>query len=113
MLFLNQKRPDSIESLNSPKFSKLGLIVGQKLLKLVNYFLFLFIGAYRTIGTTYFGGSCKFHPSCSQLALEAIDLGNPVEAVKIIVKRLSKCHPLSRSSGYDPIYKYLKAAHAE
>ncbi len=32
----------------------------------------LFMGAYRTLGTNHFGGSCRFEPSCSAYAVEAI-----------------------------------------
>ncbi|MDZ4661948.1 MAG: membrane protein insertion efficiency factor YidD [Pseudomonadota bacterium] len=113
MLCLNQKKSVFIKSFNSRKCSEPGLTIGKKLAQLANYFLFLLVGAYRTIGTTYLGGSCKFHPSCSQLALDAIELKNPTQAVGIIFKRLLKCHPFSNSSGFDPISKYLKVANAK
>ena len=37
--------------------------------------------------------SCRFTPTCSNYALEAIKKKNLITAVKMIIKRISKCHP--------------------
>lgn len=64
--------------------------------------LLLFIGAYRTIGTTHLGGGCRFEPSCSEYALEAAKLHPPHKAVRLIAMRVSRCRP-GGSFGYDPV----------
>ena len=46
--------------------------------------------------------SCRFTPTCSNYALEAIKKKDLITAVKMIIKRISKCHPWG-GSGYDPI----------
>ena len=46
--------------------------------------------------------SCRFTPTCSNYALEAIRKKKLITAIKMIVKRISKCHPWG-GSGYDPI----------
>ena len=71
-----------------------------------NYFFkmlaLFFIGLYRTVGTQFLGGNCRFTPSCSQYAHDAFHKHNFLCALKMVLKRLSKCHPFG-SFGYDPV----------
>ncbi|MHB1505934.1 MAG: membrane protein insertion efficiency factor YidD [Sulfobacillus sp.] len=46
--------------------------------------------------------SCRFVPSCSQYALEAISRHGAVRGGVLALGRLSRCHPL-HSGGYDPV----------
>ena len=50
-----------------------------------------------------FAGSCRFEPSCSQYAYEAIERFGVAHGVWLGSKRLLRCHPLSRKFGYDPV----------
>jgi uncharacterized protein len=52
-------------------------------------------------------GSCRFHPSCSEYAREAIQTMPLFEAVIAIAKRLLKCTPFSHG-GYDPVQKQME-----
>jgi putative membrane protein insertion efficiency factor len=47
-------------------------------------------------------GCCRFYPSCSEYAAEAIENMPVGEAIPLIVKRVLKCHPFSRG-GFDPV----------
>jgi putative membrane protein insertion efficiency factor len=50
--------------------------------------------------------SCRFTPSCSAYALEALKLHGPVKGLWLTAKRLSRCHPVSwlgGASGPDPV----------
>lgn len=50
--------------------------------------------------------SCRFTPSCSAYALEALKLHGPVRGLWLTARRLSRCHPISwlgGSSGIDPV----------
>jgi len=50
--------------------------------------------------------SCRFTPSCSAYALEALKLHGPVKGLWLTAKRLSRCHPISwlgGASGVDPV----------
>jgi putative membrane protein insertion efficiency factor len=49
---------------------------------------------------------CRFTPSCSVYALEALKIHGPVKGSWLTLKRLSRCHPiawLGGSSGFDPV----------
>ena len=46
--------------------------------------------------------SCRFYPSCSNYALEAIERYGAVHGGWMAVKRVARCHPFS-PGGYDPV----------
>ena len=47
------------------------------------------------------GGHCRFEPSCSQYAIDAVRKHGPWRGSWRTVKRICRCHPLS-TGGYDP-----------
>ena len=46
--------------------------------------------------------SCRFVPSCSQYAIDAIELHGPVRGAVMALLRLLRCHPFCHG-GYDPV----------
>lgn len=48
------------------------------------------------------GATCRFYPSCSAYALEAVQKYGAVKGCFLAVKRLLKCHPF-HPGGYDPV----------
>lgn len=46
--------------------------------------------------------SCRFTPTCSQYALEALKKHGPIKGLWLTVKRISRCHPWG-GSGFDPV----------
>jgi len=65
--------------------------------------LFIYIiKFYRFALSPVLGSRCRFSPTCSNYALAAMMSKSTLVALKLIVVRLSKCHPL-HSGGYDPV----------
>ena len=50
-------------------------------------------------------GSCRFLPTCSEYAKQAVEKYGPAKGTLLAAKRLSRCHPFHRqkSSEYDPV----------
>jgi putative membrane protein insertion efficiency factor len=63
--------------------------------------LFL-IRSYKKLLSPLFGQHCRFFPSCSNYAYEAIDKHGLVKGLYLGIKRLLKCHPL-HPGGVDPV----------
>jgi len=64
------------------------------------------IRAYRLLLSPMMPGRCRFNPSCSAYALDALDQHGPVKGLWLTVRRLARCHPISwlgGSSGFDPV----------
>jgi len=46
--------------------------------------------------------SCRFVPTCSQYAIDAIELHGPWRGMYLAIRRLLRCHPFNRG-GFDPV----------
>lgn len=57
---------------------------------------------YQIMISPILGGNCRFFPSCSKYAYEAVSIHGSVKGSLLALKRLSKCHPFN-PGGFDPV----------
>lgn len=57
---------------------------------------------YRTFISPLKPPTCRFYPTCSEYALQAIDEHGPLIGMKLAVVRICKCHPF-HPGGVDPV----------
>jgi len=50
----------------------------------------------------WLGGNCRFQPTCSTYAIEALQTHGVLRGSWLTVKRITRCHPWG-GSGYDPV----------
>ena len=62
-----------------------------------------FVSSERGVLSFFTGGRiCRFHPSCSQYMLEAIEKRGVFRGLLLGLKRVGRCHPWN-GGGYDPV----------
>ena len=64
--------------------------------------LLALIRAYQYVLSPWVGGSCRFWPTCSEYAREAIEQHGPLKGSWMMGTRLVRCHPYGRG-GVDPV----------
>lgn len=72
----------------------------------------LFIRFYRRWLSPLKPPTCRFYPTCSQYALEAIEIHGALKGSWLSVKRICKCHPF-HPGGLDPVPPRKKSDHAQ
>ena len=60
------------------------------------------IRLYRLIGSPWVGRNCRFQPTCSEYALEALARHGALRGSLLTLRRLSRCRP-GGGEGYDPV----------
>ncbi len=64
--------------------------------------LILLVDAYRLTLSPLFTGACRYVPSCSLYAREALERHGAGRGTLLAVRRILRCHPF-RPGGYDPV----------
>jgi uncharacterized protein len=62
----------------------------------------LLVHLYRVVISPLKPPSCRFYPTCSAYALEAIIKYGPLKGTSLSVKQILRCHPLN-PGGFDPV----------
>jgi putative membrane protein insertion efficiency factor len=57
---------------------------------------------YRYTLSPLLGPRCRYMPSCSAYALEALQVHGPIRGSWLAFRRITRCHPL-REGGFDPV----------
>ena len=70
--------------------------------RIFSLLLIIPIKIYQIIISPLLGPSCRFTPTCSHYAVEAIQKYGPFKGSWLSFKRILKCHPWG-GSGYDPV----------
>jgi putative membrane protein insertion efficiency factor len=60
------------------------------------------VHAYQLLLGPILGSSCRFTPSCSSYAIEALERHGAIRGTWLSVRRVLRCHPFQRA-GYDPV----------
>jgi len=68
----------------------------------INFFVSIIHLYQACLSPFFFAPCCRFYPSCSQYAIEAIKLYGPAKGSWMGIKRILRCHPLN-PGGYDPV----------
>jgi len=71
-------------------------------LKILSYPFILLIKFYQYVVSPLLGPKCRFTPTCSQYAVEALKKHGLLKGGWLTVKRISRCRP-GGGSGYDPV----------
>lgn len=68
----------------------------------LKFIFLLLIRAYQLLLSPMLGASCRFTPTCSQYAMEAIRKYGALKGGWLAVKRIARCHPWG-GHGHDPV----------
>ena len=60
------------------------------------------VHAYRLLLSPWVGRSCRFHPTCSVYALEALERHGALRGGRLTLRRIARCHPFG-GSGIDNV----------
>ena len=71
-------------------------------MKFISLILIIPIKLYQILISPLLGPSCRFTPTCSQYAVEAIQKYGPIKGSWLAFKRIIRCHPWG-GCGHDPV----------
>ena len=69
------------------------------------------VRAYRLIFSPWVGSNCRYQPTCSAYALEALHIHGGLRGSWLAAKRIARCHPFG-GDGYDPVPRHEEHDHA-
>jgi len=64
--------------------------------------LLIFIKFYQNFISPFMGQNCRYYPTCSAYATEAIEKYGSLKGATLAVKRVLRCHPF-HAGGFDPV----------
>lgn len=64
--------------------------------------LILVVRGYQVVLSPHLPASCRYYPTCSHYAIEALGKHGALRGGWLAVKRIARCHPF-RPGGFDPV----------
>ncbi len=68
----------------------------------MNKLLLILIKIYQYLISPLTGPTCRYYPTCSAYALEAVEKHGSFKGTTLAVKRVLRCHPF-HAGGFDPV----------
>ncbi len=65
--------------------------------------LVMLVRLYQVSLGPFMGGHCRFVPTCSQYAIDALTAHGAFRGSWLTIRRISRCHPFGGGDGYDPV----------
>ncbi len=69
---------------------------------MIKWAILIFIKFYQYLISPLIGQTCRFYPSCSEYAFEAVKKHGSLKGSFLALKRILKCHPF-HPGGFDPV----------
>jgi len=79
---------------------------------MISYLISLPIKIYQIVISPFISCNCRYKPSCSHYALEAIDKHGTINGIALAIKRILRCNPWG-GYGYDPVPQNKKGKNHE
>lgn len=70
--------------------------------------LVMLLKVYQYLVSPWFGQTCRFYPSCSCYAIEAVEKRGVLMGLWLTVRRIGRCHPW-HPGGFDPVPEKCEA----
>ena len=74
----------------------------KKFVNFIKKIMIFLIRFYQLCISPLLGNNCRYYPTCSQYAIEAIEKKGIIRGSWMAVKRICRCHPW-HAGGYDPV----------
>lgn len=69
---------------------------------MIRWTLITLVRGYQVVLSPHLPAACRYYPSCSTYAIEALEKYGVLRGSWLAVKRIGRCHPF-RAGGYDPV----------
>lgn len=69
---------------------------------MMRWFLVFLVRGYQIVLSPVLPASCRFFPSCSAYAIEALERHGALKGTALTIRRLARCQPFC-TGGYDPV----------
>jgi len=70
--------------------------------------LVMLLKVYQYLVSPWFGQTCRFYPSCSCYAIEAVEKRGVLMGLWLTIRRIGRCHPW-HPGGFDPVPEKCEA----